>query len=141
MQNLNKLLLNCKNKNLSENEIIKFKDDISIFSKESRKTISNENYLLFLNTLGYAYRLNDSSQRLYYTFNEAVSAVDIANLTNDNVALKNYTYIYSMVLDICISDFLKENINKDEVEKAISQYKKFEEEKSKENKKYHQYQY
>jgi len=141
MQNLNKLLLNCKNKNLSENEIIKFKDDISIYSKESRKTISNDNYLLFLNTLGYAYRLNDSSQRLYYTFNEAVSAVDIANLTNDNVALGNYTYIYSMVLDICISDFLKENINKDEVEKAINQYKKFEEEKSKENKKYHQYQY
>ena len=141
MQNITDLLLNCKNKNLEESEIVKFKDEISSYAKEARKNISAENYILFLNTLGYAYRLKDAAQRLYYTFNEAVSAIDIAMLTNDTLALENYTYIYSLSLDMCILDFSKEEVDQEEIENAILQYKKFEEEKSKENKKYHQYQY
>ncbi|HIP12574.1 MAG TPA: hypothetical protein EYG73_07640 [Arcobacter sp.] len=140
MENIIELLLTCKNKNLEENEIIEFENDINKFSSQARENISDENYELFLNTLGYAYRLENSAQRLYYTFNEAVSAVDIAKLTNDIDSLENYSFIYSMALNTCILDYLKKDINDDEIQEAITVYKKLEEQKSKENKKYHAYQ-
>ena len=141
MENILELLLDCKNKNLEETQIKLFENQINSFAATARQSINKENYTLFLNTLGYAYRLNDSAQRLYYTFNEAVSAVDIATLTNDAKSLDTYTCIYSLVLDICILDYLKKEVPLDEIEKAISTYKELEKEKSKENKKYHAYQY
>jgi len=141
MENILELILDCKNKNLNETQIKLFENQINSFALTARQSINNEHYTLFLNTLGYAYRLKDSAQRLYYTFNEAVSAVDIATLTKDVKSLDTYMCIYSMVLDICILDYLKKEVPLDEIEKAISIYKELEKEKSKENKKYHAYQY
>ncbi len=95
----------------------------------------------YLNIRGYAYRLEDSSQRLFYTFSEAVSAIDMAKLMRDEEALNMNSSIYIVILDICIDEYLNNPIDEDEKQKAIEFYKNFEKQQSKENKKYHMYQY
>ena len=142
MTNIKEFLLQFKNQSIDENEIIKHKDIIKNFANKIRKKEDlSQYYDVFLTTLGYSYRLENSAQRLYYTFGEAVTAMDIANLTKDEKLLETNEYIYSLILDICIDEFLENSIDEDEKNNAIKSYKKLEEQKSKENKKYHTYQY
>ncbi|MCK5295161.1 MAG: hypothetical protein KAJ49_10930 [Arcobacteraceae bacterium] len=142
MGNIKDFLLQFKNQTIEENEIIKHKDIIKEFAQNIRKKDDlKEYYDVFLTTLGYSYRLENAAQRLYYTFGEAVTAMDIANLTKDEKLLEINEYIYSLILDICIDEFLQNNIDEEEKNNAISSYKKLEAQKSKENSKYHTYQY
>ncbi len=65
----------------------------------------------------------------------------MAKLMRDDEALKMNCQIYLVILDICIDEFLNNEIDEDEKQKAINSYKELEKQKSKENTKYHTYQY
>ena len=95
----------------------------------------------FLTILGYSYRLDDIKQRLFFTFSEAVYAVDLDKLMRNEDSLKLNCIVYILVLDVLIKEYKTKLIDENLKEKALVVYKKLEERKSKENSKYHIYQY
>ncbi len=115
---------------------------IKNFSNEVRKSEYFEQfYENYLTICGYSYRLDDKKQRLFYTFQEAVYAIDLAKLTKDEEGILLNSVVYILVLDNCIDEYLNEPIDEEEKNKAIEAYKSLEAKKAKENKKYHMYQY
>jgi len=56
-------------------------------------------------------------------------------------SLKLNCIVYILVLDSIVKEYLLKEVNEDEKEKALNIYKKIEERKAAENKKYHMYQY
>lgn len=97
-------------------------------------------YNNYLNIRGFTHRLENKEQRLFYTFQEAVYAIDLSKLTRDEAGLEVNSLIYIVVLNDCIAEFLEEDIDNKEQEKAILFYKKEEQRRAKENQKYHMYQ-
>jgi len=95
----------------------------------------------FLTILGYSYRLDDIKQRLFFTFSEAVYAVDLDKLMRNEESLKLNCIIYILVLNTLIKEFNTKQIDAEQKQKALEVYKKLEDRKSKENSKYHIYQY
>ena len=95
----------------------------------------------FLTILGYSYRLEDISQRLFFTFSEAVYAIDLDKLMRNEDSLKLNSIVYILVLESIIKEYKTKEINIEQKQKAIDVYKKIEEKKAAENKKYHMYQY
>ncbi len=95
----------------------------------------------FLTILGYSYRLEDIKQRLFFTFSEAVYAIDLDKLMKNQDSLKLNCIVYILVLDTIIKEYLTKNIDEDLKQKALEVYGKIEERKAAENKKYHMYQY
>lgn len=95
----------------------------------------------FLTILGYSYRLEDVSQRLFFTFQEAVYAIDLDKLMRNEESLKLNCIVYTLVLNALIKEFNTKEIDQEQKQKALEVYKKLEERKSKENSKYHIYQY
>lgn len=95
----------------------------------------------FLTILGYSYRLEDVSQRLFFTFQEAVYAIDLDKLMRNEDSLKLNCIVYTLVLNALIKEFNTKEIDQEQKQKALEVYKKLEERKSKENSKYHIYQY
>lgn len=94
----------------------------------------------FLTILGYSYRLEDITQRLFFTFQEAVYAIDLDKLMRNEDSLKLNSIVYILVLDVLINEYNTKEIDKEQKEKALQVYKKIEERKAQENKKYHMYQ-
>ena len=90
--------------------------------------------------LGYSFRLDDIAQRLFFTLQEAVYAVDLDKLMRNEDSLKLNTIVYILVLDSIIKEYKTSIINEDEKKCALEVYKKIEDRKAKENKKYHMYQ-
>ncbi len=95
----------------------------------------------FLVILGYSYRLEDIKQRLFFTFSEAVYAIDLDKLMRNEDSLKLNSIVYILVLDSIIKEYKTKEINIEQKQKAVDVYKKIEERKAAENKKYHMYQY
>jgi len=95
----------------------------------------------FLTILGYSYRLENVSQRLFFTFQEAVYAIDLDKLMRNEDSLKLNCIVYTLVLNALIKEFNTKEIDQVQKQKALEVYKKLEERKSKENSKYHIYQY
>lgn len=91
--------------------------------------------------LGYTYRLDDISQRLYYTFQEAIMAIDMERMMRNEDGKKLNSIVYIMVLKNICDEYITKNVNEEIKQKAIDIYKKVEERKAAENKKYHMYQY
>jgi hypothetical protein len=91
--------------------------------------------------LGYTYRLDDISQRLYYTFQEAIMAIDMERMMRNEDGKKLNSIVYIMVLKNICDEYITKNVNEEIKQKAIDTYKKVEERKAAENKKYHMYQY
>jgi hypothetical protein len=81
------------------------------------------------------------SQRLFFTFQEAVYAVDLDKLMRNNDSLKLNCIVYILVLDSIIKEYKTKIVNEEEKQKALEVYKKIEDRKAAENKKYHMYQY
>ncbi|MFA9374064.1 MAG: hypothetical protein ACERKK_07890 [Poseidonibacter sp.] len=77
---------------------------------------------------------------MFYTFQEAVYAIDLDKLMRNEDSLKLNSIVYILVLDSIIKEYQTLTINEEEKQKALEVYKKIEERKSKENKKYHMYQ-
>jgi len=94
-----------------------------------------------LTIIGYSYRLTDINQRLFFTFQEAVYAIDLDNLMRNNDSMKLNSIVYAYVLDILIKEYNGQALDEEFKQKALDTYKKIEERKSKEDTKYHKYQY
>lgn len=119
-----------------------YEEKISSFAKELKNLEFDkefeENFLIIL---GYSYRLEDITQRLFFTFSEAVYAIDLDKLMRNEDSLKLNSIVYILVLDSIIKEYKTKEINIEQKQKAVDVYKKIEERKAAENKKYHMYQY
>ncbi len=91
--------------------------------------------------MGYSYRLEDDSQRLFFTFSEAVYAIDLDKSMKNEDSLKLNSIVYILVINTLIKEFNTKETNEEQKQKALEVYKKLEDKRSKENSKYHTYQY
>ncbi|WP_419764478.1 MAG: hypothetical protein ACNI28_11965 [Arcobacter sp.] len=140
-EELTQFLYQYKNKQLEANEISKLKDDFDKYKIEiTNSEYYDKFYNNYLNIKGYTYRLDDSSMRLFYTFQEAVYSIDLAILTRDEDGVLLNSIVYTLVLCDCIDEYLGNSINEDIKQKAIEFYKNEQKRVSAENKKYHMYQ-
>ena len=117
-----------------ENKISKY---ALYLEKEDLKKDYEEN---FFTILGYTYRLEDNKQRLFYTFQEAVYAIDLDKLMRNEDSLKLNTIVYLLVLDSIIKEYKTSKVNEIEKNKALDTYKIIQQRQAKENQKYHMYQ-
>ncbi len=135
-------LYSFKNKIMEAEEIVKECEKFVLkFAKliedQSLKTEYEENYYTIL---GYTYRLEDNKQRLFYTFQEAIYAIDLDKLMRNEDSLKLNCIVYILVLDSIIKEYKTKDVNEDEKLKAIDTYKIIQDRQAKENSKYHMYQ-
>ena len=140
---ISNFIYSFKNKIVEANEIAtKHEEQIVSFANKLRELELNkefeENFFIIL---GYSYRLEDISQRLFFTFSEAVYAIDLDKLMRNEDSLKLNSIVYILVLESIIKEYKTKEINIEQKQKAIDVYKKIEEKKAAENKKYHMYQY
>lgn len=136
-------LYGFKNKIIEADEIaskyaLKIEEYAQNIVKNGFKNEFEENYYTIL---GYSYRLEDVKQRLFFTFQEAVYAIDLDKLMKNQDSLKLNSIVYILVLDFIIKEYNSKVIDEKEKQKALEVYKKIEDKKSAENKKYHMYQY
>lgn len=135
-------LYSFKNKIIEAEIIVQdCENKISMYAKyleeEGLKKDYEEN---FFTILGYTYRLEDNKQRLFYTFQEAVYAIDLDKLMRNEDSLKLNTIVYILVLDSIINEFKTSKVNEVEKTKALDTYKIVQQRQAKENQKYHMYQ-
>ncbi len=135
-------LYSFKNKVMEAENIVETCEDIIskyavYLEKEGFKKDYEEN---FFTILGYTYRLEDNKQRLFYTFQEAVYAIDLDKLMKNEDSLKLNTIIYILVLNSIIKEYKTSIVNEVEKTKALDTYKIVQQRQAKENKKYHMYQ-
>jgi hypothetical protein len=78
---------------------------------------------------------------LFFTFSEAVYAVDLDKLMRNEDSLKLNCIVYILVLNTLIKEYNTKQIDLEQKNRALEVYKKLEDRKSKENSKYHIYQY
>ena len=140
---ISNFIYSFKNKIVEANEIaLKYEEQIVSFANKLRELELNkefeENFFIIL---GYSYRLEDISQRLFFTFSEAVYAIDLDKLMRNEDSLKLNSIVYILVLESIIKEYKTKEINIEQKQKAIDVYKKIEEKKAAENKKYHMYQH
>ncbi len=136
-------LYGFKNKIIEADEIaskyaLKIEEYAQNIVKNGFKNEFEENYYTIL---GYSYRLEDVKQRLFFTFQEAVYAIDLDKLMKNQDSLKLNSIVYILVLDFIIKEYNAKVIDEKEKQKALEVYKKIEDKKSAEDKKYHMYQY
>ncbi len=140
---ISEFIYGFKNKTVEADEIASnHAEQIKSFALELKEkafdTKFEEN---FLTILGYTYRLEEVSQRLFFTFQEAVYAIDLDKLMKNEDSLELNSIVYILVLDVLINEYNTKEIDEEQKQKALAVYKKIEERKAKENKKYHMYQY
>ncbi len=140
---ISNFIYSFKNKIVEANEIaLKYEEQIVSFANKLRELELNkefeENFFIIL---GYSYRLEDISQRVFFTFSEAVYAIDLDKLMRNEDSLKLNSIVYILVLESIIKEYKTKEINIEQKQKALDVYKKIEEKKAAENKKYHMYQY
>ncbi len=105
------IFIGFKNKVVEANEIANtLNTQIQEFAKHLRK----ENFHLefeenFLTILGYSYRLEDISQRLFFTFQEAIYAIDLDKLMKNEDSKRLNSIVYILVLDELIKEFKTSN--------------------------------
>lgn len=136
-------LYSFKNKILEANEISKQCETIieefaNNLEKQDLYSLYEENILTIL---GYTFRIEDISQRLFFTFQEAVYAIDLDKLMRNEDSLKLNAIVYTFVLNFLIKEYNNQPLPQEIKQKAINTYKEIENKKSKEDKKYHMYQY
>lgn len=118
------------------------KNEINIYSTYVKNTkYFEDHYNNYLLIKGYTYRLNDDKQRLFYTFQEAVYALDLARLTKDDEGIRLNSFVYMLIIKETIAEYLNEDINIEEKNLAIEYYKNEQTKRSSEDSKYHMYQY
>lgn len=141
LEEIENFIYNYKNKSIEASEIATFKDIFSKFSQDLINTnYYKEFYENYLNIRGYTYRVDNPSLRLFYTFQEAVYAIDLAKLTKDEEGVKLNSIVYALVINDLIKEYLGEKIDENIKNEAIAFYKKEQLRVSKENQKYHMYQ-
>jgi hypothetical protein len=132
-----------KNKTIEAPTIAEeYSETINNFAKNLKDDgLYDEHEENFFTILGYSYRLDDIKQGLFFTFQEAVYAIDLDKLMRNEDSLKLNSIVYILVIDYLINEYKTGNINEDIKQKALKVYKEIQEKKSKEDQKYHMYQY
>ena len=131
-----------KNQTVETDELVTLhqeaiKDFASILRDEKLDKAYYENYLTIV---GYAHRLDNLSQRLFYTFQEAVYAIDLAQQLKDSDALKLNSVVYMLVMETFIKEYCGIHMDEDEKKLALKTYMEVEQRRASENQKYHVYQ-
>lgn len=131
-----------KNKTIEAEQIVeKCEEKISLYAKKlEEQTLIKEYEENFYTILGYTYRLEDNKQRLFYTFQEAIYAIDLDKLMKNEDSLKLNTIVYTLVLNSIIKEYKTKEVNQTEKQKALDTYKIVQNRQAKENSKYHMYQ-
>ncbi|MCP4969359.1 MAG: hypothetical protein GY932_02050 [Arcobacter sp.] len=142
IEKISDYIYSFKNKVVEAKDIAsKYDSTISEFAEAIKKESLDEEFKEnFYTILGYTYRLDDISQRLFFTFQEAVYAIDLDKLMKNDESLRVNSIVYILVLDEIIKEYNTKEINLEQKNKALEIYKKIEERKASENKKYHMYQ-
>ena len=78
---------------------------------------------------------------MFFTVSEAVYAVDLDKLMRNEDSLKLNCIVYILVLNTLVKEYNTKQIDLEQKNRALEVYKKLEDRKSKENSKYHIYQY
>ncbi|MBU3013247.1 hypothetical protein KO488_00660 [Poseidonibacter lekithochrous] len=135
-------LYSFKNKVLEADMIVKTcEEEISKYSIYlEEKGLKKDYEDNFFTILGYTYRLDDNKQRLFYTFQEAIYAIDLDKLMRNEDSLKLNSIVYTLVLNSIIKEYKTSVINEVEKIKALDTYKIVQQRQAKENQKYHMYQ-
>ena len=143
IKKISEFIYSFKNRVVEADELAsKYDEQINSFALEFKeKDLDMQFEENFLTILGYTYRLDDVSQRLFFTFQEAVYAIDLDKLMRNDESLKLNCIVYILVLDSIIKEYKTKTINEEEKVKALEIYKKIEDRRAAENKKYHMYQY
>ena len=143
IKNISDFIYGFKNNVVEAEEIAsKLNTQINNFTNELKNEKFNEEFEEnFLTILGYSYRLDNISQRLFFTFQEAVYAIDLDKLMKNEDSLRLNSIVYILVLDEIIKEYKTKETNEEQKRKALEVYKKIEDRKAAENKKYHMYQY
>ena len=131
-----------KNKTMQAEQIVeKCEEKISLYAKKlEEQTLIKEYEENFYTILGYTYRLEDNKQRLFYTFQEAIYAIDLDKLMKNEDSLKLNTIVYTLILNSIIKEYKTKEVNQTEKQKALDTYKIVQNRQAKENSKYHMYQ-
>lgn len=140
---ISNFIYSFKNKIIEAEELsIKYSEKIYFYSNKLKEQNLHEEFEdNFYTILGYSYRLEDVKQRLFFTFSEAIYAIDLDKLMKNQDSLKLNSIVYILVLETILKEYLLEEINQEQKDKALEVYKKIEEKRAAENKKYHMYQY
>ena len=143
IKNISDFIYGFKNNVVEAEEIAsKLNTQINNFANELKNEKFNEEFEEnFLTILGYSYRLDNISQRLFFTFQEAVYAIDLDKLMKNEDSLRLNSIVYILVLDEIIKEYKTKETNEEQKRKALEVYKKIEDRKAAENKKYHMHQY
>lgn len=140
---ISNFIYSFKNKIIEAEELsIKYSEKIYFYSNKLKEQNLHEEFEdNFYTILCYSYRLEDVKQRLFFTFSEAIYAIDLDKLMKNQDSLKLNSIVYILVLETILKEYLLEEINQEQKDKALEVYKKIEEKRAAENKKYHMYQY
>lgn len=143
IEEISDFLYAFKNKIIEAPKLVEtYGESINSFAKQLKEeNLHNEYEENFLTILGYTYRLDDISQRVFFTFQEAVYAIDLDKLMRNEESLKLNSIVYILVLDFLIEEYKSGSVNEELKAKAINTHKQLQEKKSQEDKKYHMYQY
>ncbi|TLP40577.1 hypothetical protein [Arcobacter arenosus] len=142
IKEISDFLHSFKNKTLEVEDIVKLKEKINQFANDIKvQSFDKEYEENFLTILGYSYRLDNLSQRIFYTFQEAVYAIDLDILMKNEDSKRLNSIVYILVLEQLIKYYETNSEDEELKQKALETYKAIEERKAKENKKYHMYQY
>lgn len=143
IEEIAEFLFGFKN-NIVEADILvsKYSKEINSFAKRViDEGLHKEYEENFLTILGYSFRLDDIKQRLFFTFQEAVYAIDLDKLMKNQDSLRLNSIVYILVLNTLIEEYKSGKTNEELKQKALEVYKKIEDKRLKENQKYHIYQY
>ena len=143
IKDISDYLFSFKNKTVEAEEI---SSNMYLDIENFVKQIKEDKYDIefeenFLTILGYSYRLDEVASRLFFTFQEAVYAIDLDRLMKNEDSEKLNSIVYILVLNEIIKEYKTNCVDKELKQKALDTYKIIEDRKSKENKKYHMYQY
>lgn len=143
IEEISKFFYSFKTKVVDSNSLEKdYANTIFDFAKKIKEKNLQEEYKEnFLVILGYTLRLEDVSQRLFFTFQEAIYAIDLDFQMNNEDSKKLNSIVYILVLEVILKEFQTKVVDEELKKEALESYAKLEQQKAKENKKYHMYQY
>ncbi|RXK07104.1 hypothetical protein [Halarcobacter bivalviorum] len=143
VEEISQFFYSFKTKVVDSNSIQnEYSNAIFDFAEELKKKKLDEEFREnFLMILGYTLRLEDLSQRLFFTFQEAIYAIDLDFQMRNEDSKKLNSIVYILVLEVILKEIQTKEIDEVLKQEALEAYKKLEEQKAKENKKYHMYQY
>lgn len=129
VEEISEFLHSFKNKVIEADELVlNYKEKIETFAKELKESGYDKEYEEnFLTILGYSYRLEDIKQRVFFTFQEAVYAIDLDKLMKNEESKNLNSIVYILVLSELINEFSSNNIDENLKSKALETYKKIEE--------------